>query len=97
MVGDERETPKRVYIIDTTPDKVWGWKIAKLLRKGGIIAERDIVPREGEKSVSHAREKGFETILVVEKDAVKVLKGEEVFQIPLEVLGESGKNLLDLI
>ena len=97
MVGNKKETPKRVYIIDTTPDKVWGWKIAKLLRKEGIIAERDIVPREGEKSVSHAREKGFETILVVEKNAVKVLKGEEVFQIPLEVLGESGKNLLDLI
>ena len=97
LVEDEKEIPKRVYIIDTTPDKVWGWKIAKLLRKGGIIAERDIVPREGEKSVSHAREKGFETILVVEKNAVKVLKGEKVFQIPLEVLRESGKNLLDLI
>ena len=97
LVGNEEKIPKRVYIIDTTSDKVWGWKIAKLLRKEGIIAERDIVPREREKSVSHAREKGFETILMVEKEVVKILKGGDVFQIPLEVLKENGKNLLEWI
>ena len=96
-VKGEMESRKRVYIIDTTSDKVWGWKIAKLLRREGIIAERDIVPREGEKSVSHAREKGFEIILVVEKGDLKILKGEKITSIPLEVLERDSTKLLNLI
>lgn len=97
LVEGEKKTPKRVYIIDTTPDKVWGWKIAKFLRKKGIIAERDIVPREGQKSIFHAKEKGFETILLVENKLVKILKGENASQISLEDLEKNGDRLLNLI
>ena len=88
------ETPKRVYVIDKTPDKVVGWKIAKYLRQRGIIAERDIVKREPSLSVSHAVEKGFPIVLVVEDDAIKLLTGGEELKLPLKGWEE---KLIDLI
>ena len=97
LVGDRRETPKRVYIIDTTPDKVWGWRIAKLLRREGIIAERDIVPRPGEVSVSHARERGFGVILLVGEGEIKILRGEGELSLPLAELENSPEKILSSI
>lgn len=93
-VSLSEESPKRVYVIDTTPEKVLGWRIAKFLRQRGITAERDIVKREPGLSVKHASEKGFDTILVVEADAIKLLKGNEEFELPLKGWEE---KLVDLI
>ena len=59
------ETERGVYIIDTTPNKVYGWKIAKLLRERGIPAERDIVKRSVEESVKVAKEKGYKKVVVI--------------------------------
>ena len=97
MVGEGEKTPKGVYIIDTNPQKVWGWKIAKLLRREGIIAERDIVPRPKEVSVSHARERGFKTVLVVEGEKLRILKRDGETEIPLKDLEENERRLISLI
>jgi len=83
LVGDGYNFPKRVYIIDTNPNKVWGWKIANLLRSNGIIAERDIISRPIENSITHAKEKGFEVIFLIEGKFLRILKNsiEKVFSI----------------
>jgi ATP phosphoribosyltransferase regulatory subunit len=62
---------KGYYIIDTTPDKVAGWKLAGLLRRKGIRAERDIVNRSVESSVEVARQKGYTKIVVIGDKPVK--------------------------
>jgi len=54
-----------IYIIDATPSKELGWKLAKLLRDRGIPAERDIVARDPLLSLEAARAKGYEVIALV--------------------------------
>jgi len=58
--------PKKVYLIDTTPDKVKSWKLARELRTQGFTVERDIVERNVEDSIKAAREKGYEDIRVID-------------------------------
>ena len=94
---EEREKPsKGVYIIDTTPDKVLGWKLAKLLREKGIKAERDIVARDIDFSVKAAKEKGYDRIVVIGK-----VNGEGIYVLDPQT-GEEGvkdfaKELLKLL
>jgi ATP phosphoribosyltransferase regulatory subunit len=78
------------YIIDTTPDKVAGWKLARLLRKKGIRAERDIVNREIERSVKVAREKGYTKVVVISEKPVK-----GVINIPPNAVDGEGIRLLE--
>jgi len=77
------------YIIDTTPNKVYGWKIAKLLRERNITAERDIVKRSVEESIKVAREKGYKKVVVIgnsQLEGVFNLKPEEVEENPNAIL-----------
>jgi len=93
-----RKTRKGVYIIDTNPDKVWSWKIAKFLRKRGIPVERDIIPRSKEISLSHAEDRGYPTVLLVEGAYLKPLKGKGVGKkIPLPELEDNLDRLLEIV
>ncbi len=89
-----------VYIIDTTPERQSGWRLANLLRQRGIPAERDIVSRDVARSLQVAVSKGYKTAVVISagKNAdiskpeglevlfTKPLKSEEDFKTVLERL-----------
>jgi len=77
VVPKRESSPRRVYIIDTEPSKGEGWKLAKLLRERGIIAERDIVTRDPQRSVKVAKEKGYEEIIVIGKEIEGTIGAEE--------------------
>jgi len=92
ILPQEEKQREGYYIIDTTPEKILGWKVAKMLRRRGIRAERDIVARSVEESIAIAREKGYTNIVVI---GDKNYKG--VINLPSRIDGDNIEQIFDLL
>ncbi|NPB05112.1 MAG: hypothetical protein GXO08_01885 [Aquificae bacterium] len=60
--------PVRIYAVEAGAPEGRGWELAKLLRERGFAVARDTVPRNFEKSLEVAKEKGYDLLLAVGKD-----------------------------
>ncbi len=66
---------KDLFIIDTSPGKRFGFKLASELRRFGYSVARDIVRRDPEESVQIAFRSGYRVVLLIEEeDKVKVYR-----------------------
>jgi len=91
----ESEKTLKVFVIDTTPQKVEGWKIAKLLREKGFITARDLVGRDVKESLKVAELKNYDLAVVAKFSDQRVVR--EIVSLKKEINREKLKHLEELL